>query len=256
MQEIKSQNNIIEIKNISFYYGNNKVLDDITLSIAKGDYLGIIGPNGAGKTTLLKIVLGLISPSSGYVNIFGVNIKDFKDWSKIGYVPQKVTNFDENFPATVYDVALMGRYGTKGLFSRITKRDKELTKTTLEQVNMWQHKNRLISDLSGGEQQKVFIARELAKQPEIIFFDEPTVGIDQKTREEFYSLLKKLNKDMHLTVVLISHDIEMMVHEVKIIACIDRALVCHSLPEDFIKDTQSGKILGKGIKIIAHGHHH
>ena len=231
-----SINKIVELDSISFAYGANPVLKSISLDINRGDYLGIIGPNGSGKTTLLKIILGLLRPSTGSVKIFGQNLKDFRDWSKIGYVPQRIANFDVNFPATVQEVVLMGRYARRGLFHRTTKRDREVAKEVLEKVDMWDFKDRLIGDLSGGQQQKVFIARALATEPEIIFLDEPTTSIDSKSQAEFYGLLKRLNQEMSLTLVLISHDIQAVTREVSYVACIDGSLLCHSSPGEFLKD--------------------
>ena len=247
---------IVSVKDIAFSYGQNLVLSDITFSIQRGDYLGVVGPNGAGKSTLLKIILGLLTPAKGAVTLFGQDIHDFKDWAKIGYVPQKVTNFDENFPATVFEVALMGKYGREGLFHAVSRVDKKSVQTALEQVGLGEYQDRLIGDLSGGQQQRVFIARALATAPEIIFLDEPTVGVDQKTKEEFYALLRKLNKELRITVVLISHDIEIVTRETEHIICIDRRMVCYGTTAEFVRDTISSKGLGEEVKIIAHGHHH
>ncbi|MDD4989062.1 MAG: ATP-binding cassette domain-containing protein, partial [Candidatus Pacebacteria bacterium] len=148
--------NIIEIKHVSFSYNGDEVLQDINLAIHKGDYLGLIGNNGSGKTTLLKIILGLLKPTKGTVMLFGQNIDVFKDWSKIGYVPQKATSFDANFPATAREIVLMGRYGKRGLFAQITDEDREKAKEALQYVDMIKHQDRLIGELSGGQQQRVF----------------------------------------------------------------------------------------------------
>lgn len=247
--------NVIEVENISFSYGDNEVLSGITFDVHQGDYLGVIGPNGAGKTTLLKIILGLLKPSAGSIKLFGQKLEDFKNWEKIGYVPQKATNFDPNFPSTVHEVVIMGRYAKRGLFSRVRQEDHQKALKALEQVEMGEFHNRLIGDLSGGQQQRVFIARALAAEPEVIFLDEPTVGVDQKTRAEFYDLLKKLNENLGLTLVLISHDIEMITKEVMHIACIDRTLTCHMSPEEYLKESAQQKISGQDVKIITHHHH-
>ncbi|MDB5238091.1 MAG: abc transporter ATP-binding protein [Candidatus Kaiserbacteria bacterium] len=231
--------NIIEVSDISFSYGATQVLKDITLSIHRGDYLGIVGGNGAGKTSLLKIILGLLSPQKGKVLLFGQDIREFKDWSKIGYVPQKVTNFDPNFPATVREVVLMGRYGRRGLMHRVTEEDRTEARKALEQVEMWEYKDRQIGDLSGGQQQRVFIARALAGKPEVIFLDEPTVGVETHIKDEFYALLRKLNEDLHLTVVLITHDIESMAHEAMHIACIDHTIFFHDSIDAYFKDSHA-----------------
>jgi zinc transport system ATP-binding protein len=245
---------IIEILDVSFSYGNEEVLRNISLDVHEGDYLGIVGPNGAGKTTLLKIMLGLLRPTKGEVKLFGEDLKKFKKWSNLGYVPQKATNFDANFPATVKEVVLMGRYGKRGLLHRTTYEDEAAAKKALREVGMQEYENRQIGDLSGGQQQRVFIARALAGEPKIIFLDEPTAGIDLKTQEEFYALAKKLNQELGLTVVLVSHDIEKIMEEVMHIACVDRTLVCHETPDEFLKDSHAQMIAGENVKFI--GHHH
>ncbi|MES2023887.1 MAG: metal ABC transporter ATP-binding protein [Patescibacteria group bacterium] len=258
--QVNHEKNIIEVKNISFSYGKEKVLENISFDVHQGDYLGVIGPNGAGKTTLLKIMLGLLKPENGEINIFGVPLSEFKDWHKIGYVPQKATSFDVNFPVTVYDVAMMGRYG-RCFCCRINANDKKIVREKLEQVGMWEHRDKLIGDLSGGQQQRVFIARALSTEPEIIFLDEPTTGVDQKMQEEFYTLLRELNRDNGLTLVLISHDIKTVTEEAMHIACIDRTLVCHMSPQEYLKeslkDIQPKDIFGQKVKIITpHKHNH
>ena len=246
--------NIVELESVSFAYTNVPVLKSINLTIHEGDYLGVIGPNGGGKTTLLKLMLGLLKPTSGTIKIFGSNINDFKNWPKIGYIPQKAVNFDSNFPATVFEVAAMGRYGKEGLLHWPGKEDKQKIKEALQKVGMQDFAERLIGDLSSGQQQRVFIARALASEPEIIFLDEPTVGVDIKAQEEFYELLKKLNRQFHLTLILVSHDIDVVTNEVTELACINQELVYHGDPEEFISKDYIKKLYGRGVKFILHGH--
>lgn len=246
--------NIIEVLDVSFAYGNEPVLKNITLTIHRGDYVGIIGPNGSGKTTLLKIMLGLLKPASGQIKLFGSDCLCFKEWSKLGYVPQKAINFDPLFPATVYEVVSMGRYGKKGLLCRLNKDDKAIIEKSLKQVEMFDYKDRLIGDLSSGQQQRVFIARALAGEPEVIFLDEPTVGVDVKTQEQFYALLKQLNQEFGLTLVLISHDIDVIANEVTELACINQTLVYHGEPKEFIKGDYLQKLYGNNIRQILHDH--
>jgi zinc transport system ATP-binding protein len=239
MPHVNHNENIIEADHISFSYSGHEVLHDITLTVHRGDYLGIVGGNGAGKTTLIKILLGLLKPSSGTIKLFGQEISRFKDWAKIGYVPQKATNFDVNFPATVEEVVLMGRYSRRGLFKSMTGEDRHKAKEALEHVEMWQYRDRLIGDLSGGQQQRVFIARALAGNPEVVILDEPTVGIEQEIKAEFYTLLRKLNRELRLTVVLITHDIESMSKEAMHVACIDHTLFFHNSVDEYFKDTHA-----------------
>ncbi|CAN5356022.1 metal ABC transporter ATP-binding protein [soil metagenome] len=214
--------NIIDASNISFAYEDNKVLKDVSLCIHQGDYLGVVGPNGGGKTTLIKIILGLLKPDSGTINMFGIDQNKFKDWHKIGYVAQKATSFDLRFPITVREVVGMGR-------------GKKTVSAALKEVDMEKYSKRLIGDLSGGQQQRVFIARALAQKPEIIFLDEPTSGIDINSQRDFYSLLKKLNQELNITIVLISHDIDVITNEVTEVANVNQHLDYFKNPKDYLK---------------------
>ncbi len=246
--------NIIEITGVSFSYaGNNtdEVLTNINLNIHRGDYLGIIGPNGGGKTTLLKLILGLVKPSRGTIKIFGQEIDSFKEWPMIGYVSQKATSFDINFPATVKEVVAMGRCAKIGLFRWPKKIDNEKVEEALKQVNLMNFRNRLIGDMSGGQQQRVFIARALAAEPEVIFLDEPTAGVDQEAQEQFYKLLQRLNKELGITLVLVSHDLSVVATEVTEIACVNKTLIYDSKPKDFIRRNDVSDLYGKGVKIVA-----
>ena len=248
--------NIIEVKDVSFTYdGIENVLENISLEIHQGDYIGFIGPNGAGKTTLFKIILHLLSPNGGTVKLFGQEVNVFKDWHKVGYVPQKATNFDANFPANVQEVVLMGRYAKRGLFQRTTKEDRKAAKDALEKVDMWGYRDRLIGDLSVGQQRRVFIARALVNQPEVIFLDEPTSGTDEKTQDQFFTLLKNLNQEQGLAIAIVSHDIGRITQEVMHINCVDRTLTCHASPEEYLKESRSDNVFGQNVKIITYHHH-
>ncbi|MDP2599023.1 MAG: metal ABC transporter ATP-binding protein [Candidatus Liptonbacteria bacterium] len=252
MQHIDHTKNIIELRGISFSYGDDKVLRDITLDIHEGDYLGLIGPNGGGKSTLLKIMLGFLAPEAGEVKLFGSDISRFNGWSKIGYVSQRVS-FDANFPLTAKEVASMGRYAKRGLFRFLTSHDEEIVDMALRQVDMYEYRNRLIGDLSGGQQQRVFIARALAGEPEVIVLDEPTVGVDQKTQEQFYALLRKLNKDLALTLILVSHELGIVASEATELACLNRELVYYGQPKKFFEGGgYLSKLYGKGAKLTTH----
>jgi len=256
MPQVDHKKNIIEVENVSFAYsGDENVLQNITLSIHRGDYIGLVGPNGAGKTTLLKIMLNLLSPKNGLVKLFGQDIQTFKDWQKIAYVPQKAVNFDVNFPATASEVVSMGINTKIKLFNRTTMEDRKAVEDAIKQVDMWKYKDRLIGDLSGGQQQRVFIARALVNRPEIIFLDEPTTGVDKQAQDEFYKLLQKLNKEEGITLVLVSHNIDRLIKEVMHIACVDKTLTCHSSPEEYLTASEPLDIHGKKIKVITHHHY-
>jgi zinc transport system ATP-binding protein len=233
MHELTHKENVIELEHVVFAYGDETVLSDITLEVHRGDYLGIIGPNGSGKSTLLKIMLGLLPPKTGLVKLFGTEVRTFKDWTKIGYVSQKATQIDPNFPLTVEEVVSMGRYNRKGLFQFLDELDRKKVSEALKHVEMEEYRTRLIGDLSGGQTQRVFIARALAGEPEVIVLDEPTAGVDAKTQEQLYALLRKLNREMDLTLVLVSHDLEVVEREASELLCLNRSVAFFGLAKDF-----------------------
>jgi zinc transport system ATP-binding protein len=245
MQQVDHSHTIIELDSVCFSYAKEEVIKDVSLEIHKGDYVGIVGPNGGGKTTLLKLMLGLLKPNDGNIKLFGSDIKDFKDWFKIGYVPQK-TFVELNLPITVHEMVAMGRYGKRGLFHFPTKEDKEKTLNALKQVDMLEYKDNHIEALSGGQQQRVFIARALASEPEIIFLDEPTVGVDVKTQKQFYMFLRKLNKELDLTLILITHELDVVAHEATELGYINRTLEYYGEPEEFLKGKYFHELIGKG----------
>lgn len=245
MQKLDHKHTIIELDRVCFSYSTEEVIKDVSLQIHKGDYVGIIGPNGGGKSTLLKLMLGILKPNDGTIRLFGKDIREFRDASKIGYVPQR-TYIETNFPITVEELVAMGRYGKRGLFHFPTKGDREKTLVALKQVDMLDFRNRQIGDLSGGQQQRVFIARALVSEPEIIYLDEPTVGVDVKTQTQFYSLLRKLNQELDLTLILASHELDVVAHEATELGYINRTLEYYGDPETFLKGEYFHQLIGKG----------
>ena len=234
---------LVCLHDINFGYGDEPVLEDIDLHIEKGEYLGLLGPNGSGKSTLLKIILGLLGPQKGKVELFGQPLKQFGDWHKIGYIPQKATQIDTKFPITVKEVV--------GL---TTPNQDQITKS-LERVGMEEFSNSLIHELSGGQQQRVFIAKALAGDPQLLLLDEPTVGIDSNSQKEFYSLLSNLHQS-GMTIVLVSHDTEDIIREVSRIVCVNKKLVCHVTPREFVAGNYYDKLYGDDRKTIIHHHSH
>lgn len=249
MQQIIHAPTIIELDKICFSYDTEEVVKDVSLKINKGDYVGIVGPNGGGKTTLLKLMLGLLQPKSGFIKLFDTELKSFKDWSRVGYISQR-NYIETNFPVTVEEIVAMGRYGKLGLFHFPTKEDEEKSLQALSQVEMLGYKNRQINDLSGGQKQRVFIARALASEPEVILLDEPTVGVDNKTQKQFYSLLKKLNRELRLTLVLVTHELDVVMHEANKLGYINRTLEYYGDPSEYCRKNHHHHHAEKGG-----GHH-
>jgi zinc transport system ATP-binding protein len=214
---------IIELTNVNFSYEKaGLVLEDVSLCVEEGDFLGIIGPNGGGKSTLLKLILGLLAPDGGSIEVLGSSPKDSR--SKIGYVPQFKT-FSRNFPISVEETVLMGRLGKTRWVGSYTKEDREIANDLLQKLQILDLAKRGIGALSGGEVQRVMIARALAASPEILLLDEPSSSTDPKAEENLFDLLKEMNEKY--TILLVSHDIGFISHYINRVACIDRKLICH-----------------------------
>jgi manganese/zinc/iron transport system ATP- binding protein len=201
---IQADNPILEVHDLTVSYDKKPVLWGIDFSLPKGNLIGILGPNGSGKSTLLKSIMGLIPISSGYIKLFDKEIKDVR--KKVSYVPQR-ESVDWDFPASVFEIVLMGRYGHLGLFKRPRKADKEMAMDALEKVGMTNFADRQISELSGGQQQRVFLARAIAQDAELYFMDEPFAGIDASTEKTIIELLRGMVRNGK-TIVVVHHDLQ------------------------------------------------
>lgn len=245
---------LVLLKNISFSFGSTRVLDDISLTVTTGDFLAIIGPNGSGKSTLVKIILGIYEYGKGSVELLGENIKSFRQWDKIGYVPQKATNIDPLFPASVREVVAMGLLSKKKFPRLVSKKDEKDIDQALEQVDLKKLKNRRIGELSGGQQQRVFIARAIVNLPLLLFLDEPTAGVDAEMQEQFYSMLGTLNEAHKISIVLITHDLGVVDKRVNKIACLNQKLVFHGNHEDFCNSSVVQDLIRGDHHVICHRH--
>jgi len=224
---------MIELNDVHFTYGCHPVLDGISLHVQEGELIGVTGPNGAGKSTLLYIIMGLIKPQSGEVNIFGVPVNKFKEWHRIGYVSQ-ATLFNRSYPATVLEVVLSGRAALRGMFRFFGREDKRCAEEALERVNLLSQRNVALGELSGGQQQRVMIARALAVQPRVLIMDEPTNGIDAINLAELARLLKNLHHD-GVTMMLVSHESEWLSSLASKRICLDGKICscsCHYSPSE------------------------
>lgn len=244
----------LEVEDVSFSYNQSPVLEKVSFSVKDGEYLGIIGPNGGGKTTLIKIILGLLTPDSGQVKIFGRDLKDFREKALIGYVPQRASQTVAQFPATVEEIVQSGRTARVGILRRFRPSDWHAIEKAMIVADVNEYKTKILDELSGGERQRVFIARALAGGPKILILDEPSIGIDLTSQEKFYSFIEHLNQDQGLTIIFISHDIDVVAHEAKSLLCLNKNLVCHASPRETIKEGYLEKLYGKKVKFVLHGH--
>ncbi len=242
----------IELNNLSFKYDDTPVLENLSFVVRKGEYLGIIGPNGGGKTTLLRIILGLLHPTNGSVRLFGKDHHDFKERFRIGYVPQRSTQADKGFPATVFEVIKSGRVPRLGFFLGFKKKDIDAVEHAMAVSGIARYRNTLVDKLSGGERQRVFIARALAGEPDILILDEPTVGVDIGAQKIFYEFLATLNRDHNLTIIFVSHDVDAISKEVKTVLCLNHNLVCHGFPGDMVSEQVLGQLYGEGNAKVHH----
>ncbi len=237
------ENPILEIHDLTVSYDQNPVLWNVDLSLPPGNLVGILGPNGAGKSTLIKAIMGLITPTSGYVKVFDKPLNDVR--ARISYVPQR-ESVDWNFPASVLDVVMMGTYGKLGLFRRPGKKEKELALRSLEQVGMGGFVGRQISELSGGQQQRVFIARALAQEADLYLMDEPFAGVDMATETAIFQLLREMAASGK-TVIVVHHDIHSAMNFFDWLIMLNLHLVASGpkelvMNEEMLRKTYGGKL--------------
>lgn len=245
-KEDSHQTPVVAVADVSFSYNRLPVLENINLTIRQGDFLGIIGPNGGGKTTLVKLILGLLKPQKGSISVLGMD--PVKARERVAYVPQHAPE-DREFPITVWEVALQGRLRTSRWGYHYTREDRQRAADELRRVDMWDLRHRPIGALSGGQRQRVFLARSLCRDPEVIFLDEPTVGIDSLAQENIYDLLQSLNQRM--TIVIVTHDIGVISQYVRSVACVNRTLIAHN--EGLITAEMLEKTYNCPVDLIAHG---
>ena len=242
---------MIEIKNLTCNYGNNIVFNGINLSIKKGSLAGIVGPSGSGKTTLIKAILGVVRPIAGEVYVNGKIIKNNPP-PDIGYIPQLET-IEWNFPVTVEQVVMMGRYNKMGRFPWAGKEDRKKVQEALDRLGIREYTKHHINTLSGGEQQRVFLARALVSEPELLILDEPTSSVDLKTQHDILHFLLTLNKK-GITIILITHDLNAVAAHLPWIICFNRGIIAEGMPEDVFNPEILKKTYNADVAVIRKGH--
>ena len=237
---------LLVFEDVNLGYGRRSVLEGINLKLKSGDFLGVVGPNGTGKTTMLKAILGILKPQSGRIE---------KDPTvRMGYVPQRQF-VDEVYPLTVLDVALMGRYPLLGVFARPGRRDKELVMRCLDHVGIADLAGRLYRELSGGQKQRTLIARALAIEPQLLILDEPTNDMDIGSEYSIMELLSLLNKERDITVVMVSHLLNVVANYVKTLALIDGGLRVIGSTEEVLTSQRLTGVYGVPVEVAVHEGH-
>lgn len=238
---------IVKVSSVSFEYGSEKILDDISFSVNEGDFLGIIGPNGAGKTTLFFCMLGLIDGYTGEIKIFGKDIRRNKKILKqIGYIPQR-KSIDRRFPLTIKELVSLS-ITNKSYIDNVDK--------VLRYVDLYDNRNKIIGQLSGGQQQRVLIAKALVNNPKMLMLDEPTNELDQASQDNFYLFLKQLNDEEKITIIWTSHDLDAVNRLSNKISCINKKMFYHGTKDDFFSnDNNLKKYSESQMQIHMHSHY-
>ncbi|MFB5599075.1 MAG: metal ABC transporter ATP-binding protein [Nitrososphaeraceae archaeon] len=238
---------LVNLHSVSFRYDSEKILDNISFSVNEGDFLGIIGPNGAGKSTLFYCMLGLLDGYTGRIRIFGRDIKKNKKLlTQIGYIPQR-KSIDRKFPLTIKELVS---------FSITNKKNVENIDKVLRQVELYDLRNKIIGQLSGGQQQRVLVAKALVNNPQILMLDEPTNELDQKSQDNLYLFLKKLNEEDNITVIWTSHDLDAVNKFSNKVACINKKIFYHGTKQEFFSDENNIKQYSESqMQIHMHSHY-
>ena len=239
---------VIALDNVTYGYDTVPAIERATISIAPRDYVWIVGPNGGGKTTLVKLILGLLQPKQGTVRVFGTTPGASRH--RIGYMPQHA-RLDPKFPVTVMEVALMGRLGPDHRYGRYDRADRAAALKALEQVDLGEKRDRSLSELSGGQQRRLLIARALAAEPELLLLDEPMANLDIRVERDLNQLLQRLNE--RLTIVMVSHDPAFVSSFVKRVVCVKRHVHVH--PTSVMDSEFISELYGTSMRVVRHDLH-
>ena len=237
--------NLISTENLTFCFNGLEVLSNISFAVKKGDYVGIVGPNGSGKSTLIKNILGILRPQKGSISLFGQPLSSFRQWNKIGYLPQKLNALNTHFPGNVEEIVQLG----------LRNKNAQNLEQVLKLMGIKHLSSRLIGELSYGEQQRAMLAHALVSRPELLVFDEPTTALDPETRDIFYSLTEELNRAHGTTIVLITHDIGSIGKYARNLLYLDKKVIFAGTFEDFCTSQDMTGLFGPMSQhIICHQH--
>lgn len=247
---------MIKVNHVTVNYQQNNILDDINLTVASGDYVGIVGPNGSGKTTFIKAILGLVELKRGDIGLFGVPLNGFDQWQRIGYQPQFSPMLEKGFPATVSEIIQTGLLAKPARFHFGKRRDQQALNEVLALFKIENIKNKRIGELSGGQKQRVFLARAMINKPECLILDEPTVALDPESRFNFYQTLKQINNDFKTTILLVTHDSSTIGEFADKLLYLDRKVVFYGSFKDFCHADEMTAYFGHFTQhMICHQHH-
>ncbi len=241
----------LEFSNVTYRYGSVDALSNVSFTVEEGDFFAVMGPNGSGKTTLVRLALGLANPTAGEIRLFGVPAAKFDRWDMVGYVPQTMDGIHTQFPATVREIVAHGLYKGFDPFGFWRRGRQEVVERSLEVVGIEDLADRRISAVSVGQQQRALIARSLVRRPKLLMLDEPEAGVDAAGQEQLYSVLRRLNAEQGITIVMVSHDIGAVLREAKTVACINRTVVFHG-PPHHMTQKEISDLYGLPMDVLLH----
>jgi zinc transport system ATP-binding protein len=245
----------VRAQELSFAYNAIHVLSNVTFTLNRGDYCGLVGPNGSGKTTLIRILLGFSAAETGSVTLFDQSPLAFRDWKRIGYVPQRVAAFNPHFPASVKEIIGLGLLSKHRFPRRPAKHEGESIERVLKLMEIVDIKHKLIGELSGGQLQRVFIARALVNEPDLLILDEPTAALDPEIREHFFGVLRGLNETSGITILIVTHDIGSIGKYASTLLYLDKKVIFHGTFDEFCFSADMGEYFGPFSQhVICHRH--
>lgn len=246
---------VVSTEQLACCYREGRVLEDVGFEVERGDYVGIVGPNGSGKSTLVKSLLGLVDICHGSTSLFGRPLAGFTDWQKVGYLPQSLNLVNPVFPATVRETVGLGRLSLKSFPKRLNSEDKNKIDETLNELVIYDVKDKLMGELSGGQLQRVLLARAMVNDPELLILDEPTAALDPETRERFYSMIADINRRRGVTVLLVTHDSGAIGKFASKMLYLDKRILFYGSFEEFCHSSEMSSLFGEHSQhLMCHRH--
>jgi zinc transport system ATP-binding protein len=253
-QEPSTAEPILELENVDVKRSGDLVIRNANFTILRGDYVGLVGPNGGGKTTLILALLNFLPHTNGTIKLFGTDIDKFSSWEKVAYISQNATSFDNKFPLTVRELVSLGRIKKGNVARRFTQQDWEAVDDSITFMGLSEAADKRIGQLSGGQKQRVFVAKALARNPEIIFLDEPIVGVDATTQEKFYKKLSDLNTKRKTTILLVTHDLTSVFCRMSKILCVNKYVEITQITDSLDPNTLLKRAYGEHFHFVFHKH--
>ena len=245
---------IVELQNVDVVRSGELVIQNANLTIQTGDYVGLVGPNGGGKTTLILSLLNFLPRAKGTIRLFGIDIDKFSAWEKVAYISQTATSFDSKFPLIVRELVSLGRIKKGNVARRFTSEDWKAVDDSITFMGLADVAHKRIGQLSGGQKQRVFVAKALARNPEIIFLDEPIVGVDAATQEKFFKKLSDLNTERETTILLVTHDLTSVFCRMSKVMCVNRQVEVAEITEDLDPNAFLKRAYGEHFHFVFHRH--